>query len=156
MLIRTIVTIAIGVTTNVTHAENAFTTVFGDVMTITSDNKAALGGFVPAFRAAARQVIFTGKRIRIDGFCGSACATFADDARPNVCITPNAVFGFHKERSSLYAWAHEPLTDEPTMYTDPRFSADIATWVNRHGGYPIERVLLMNNDEATAFWPRCK
>ena len=138
------------------HSDNAFVSVFGDVTTITSGNKAAFGGFVPAFRAAAQYVLLTGKQIRIDGLCGSACATFADEARPNVCITQNAVFGFHKEKCSLYAWTREPPADELTVYTDPRFSTDIAMWVNKHGGYPVERVLLMNYDEAAAFWPQCK
>ena len=54
------------------------------------------GGEIGSFKAAAREINRTGRRVIIDGLCLSACAVLADEARGRVCVTPKARFGFHK------------------------------------------------------------
>jgi hypothetical protein len=83
------------------------------------------GGRVADYEALARKVVATNRRIIINGDCVSACALFADRARPMVRITETAVFLFH--RTNL---------EEP-----PPTSPDISAWVNAHGGFrPKKRI----------------
>jgi hypothetical protein len=98
------------------------------------------GGFVGSYQALARKVVATGRRVIINGPCSSACALFADKARPMVRITDAAVFGFHRTS------AETPMP----------LSGDIDGWVSTHGGYPAFAsgdLTLMTFADAKAFWP---
>ncbi len=104
------------------------------------------GGYLAAFREAAHMVQGGARKsVIIDGECISACALFADLARPHVCITEHAVFKFHKA----------VFLPTQTRF-DPDHSTDIARWVNKHGGFPREGFLEMRISEARRFWPVCK
>ena len=109
--------------------------------------KRNLGGNIVPFERAARAVRRGARQqVVIDGYCASACAIFADMARPHVCITKNAVFGFHKGRAQL----------EELRYTfDPPHTRDILSWVQKNGGFPAETMLDMRYTEAKRFWPTC-
>lgn len=111
----------------------------GDPCTIEGSN----GGRIVDFEDAGDAIRSTkGQRLVIDGFCASACMTMADLARPKACITPRAVFAFHK-----------------TNFNRPiPLSADLNRWVMRHGGYPAFRGTpgIMSNDVARRFWPSCR
>ncbi|TSC63807.1 MAG: hypothetical protein G01um101491_452 [Parcubacteria group bacterium Gr01-1014_91] len=107
------------------------------------------GGSVWVFAYAAREILRMGRHVRIDGSCDSACALFADLARPNVCITDRAVFGFH-QLTITAGPAGATETREP-----PPASPDIKAWVDARGGFPSEGLLVMNANEAIAFWPLC-
>lgn len=39
---------------------------------------------------------------------------------------------------------------------DPVHSRDIASWVHRNGGFPVNGMRVMNNREAGQFWRRCE
>ena len=142
------------------NVDGSFAKVFGEGTTISANG----GGDVWLFTAAAREIQEKGQHIQIDGRCMSACAIFADKARPNVCVTENASFGFHK----LTVSGELIRTPMPSnmkfrgrsrsfvIREDPVFSADIAAWVAAHGGFPTKGMLTMNAATANAFWPMCK
>jgi hypothetical protein len=104
------------------------------------------GGNGGLFWIAAYSAKWREYKIIIDGRCESACALFADKARPNVCITKFATFGFH----------------QGTKFTngrrvDPDFhSNDIYTWVQNNGGFPKNGMLKMKYNKAKKFWRDCK
>lgn len=111
------------------------------------------GGEVGSFKAAAREVQRSGRRVVIDGPCLSACAIFADVARDRVCVTSKARFGFHKGY----------VLDQPTAggrfqlvkrFT-PSHSRDITGWVKRNGGFPSHGFNVMGARAAKQIWHPC-
>lgn len=105
------------------------------------------GGNALTFSKVARLVRAGAiKQVVINGRCASGCAYFADKARPHVCITPNAVFAFHKGRSG---------EGEDEIMFDLIHSRDIQDWVMKQGGYPKNGMLAMKYKNAKKFWPTC-
>ena len=111
------------------------------------------GGEVGSFKAAAREVQRSGRRVVIDGPCLSACAIFADVARGRVCVTSKARFGFHRGY----------VLDQPTAggayhlvkrFT-PSHSRDIAGWVKKNGGFPSRGFNVMGARAARQIWHAC-
>jgi len=99
------------------------------------------GGHVIWFEQAARAARAAHVQIIINGFCGSSCMTLASEARPYVCITPRAIFAYHR-----------------TNYGDPiPLGHDLDNWVRARGGYPRFRGEpgRMSYAAARAFWPGC-
>jgi hypothetical protein len=111
------------------------------------------GGEIGAFKAAAAEARSSGRRVVINGPCLSACAIFADQARDSVCITRQARFGFHKG----YVM-REPVAGRPTKPVGrfiPKHSRDIASWVEKNGGFPNRGYNLMNASAAKRIWRSC-
>lgn len=111
------------------------------------------GGEVSAFKAAARELKRSGRRVVINGPCLSACAILADEARGSVCVTSKARFGFHKG----YV-LEQPMAGGPMRFVkrfNPTHSRDIAGWVKRHGGYPNRGFRVMNASAARQIWRGC-
>ena len=122
------------------------------------------GGNTPLYEMAAEAVKRLGIRVTIRGECYSACALFADLARPNVCIEETTVFGYHlgtegPSRSFLLpSWmGGYTITLAITRRFEPEHSSDIYDWVTRPSwkGFPGDSMLLMSSLEAEQFWPRC-
>lgn len=133
----------------------SFAEAFGKEKTI-SINK---GGNIKTFQYAADEVLENNWKIKIDGPCYSACAVFADKARPNVCITDKAVFGFHLGTKTVDVYFKQSSGDIPLKFrrkVPPPASSDIWEWLDKRGGFPSEGFLIMQRNEATAFWPVCK
>jgi len=102
----------------------------------------SLGGDVVDFYRAGI-AISNGKapKLVIDGYCNSACMTLAGVARPHVCITPRAKFGYHKTNINR----NLPL------------SIDLADWIDAHDGFPpSDQVKYLPIEVAQKFWPMCK
>lgn len=59
------------------------------VRTIRNDG----GGVVNEYIIRANLAVLQGERLRIDGWCASACTAYLGN--PNTCVTPSAQFGFH-------------------------------------------------------------
>ncbi len=111
------------------------------------------GGEIGAYRAAARELLRSGKRVVIDGPCLSACAMLADQARSRVCVTSRAKFGFHKG----FVMAH-PMAGGPMQLVkrfDPSHSRDVAGWVKKNGGYPARGFRVMGPRAAKRIWRSC-
>lgn len=100
------------------------------------------GGIVRDFEVAGSSFHANPHRMLvIDGYCNSACMTMADRARPHVCITPNATFGYHR-----------------TNYGRPiPLSRDLRRWAAAHGGFPKygTGMNMMPNEAARQFFPLC-
>src|ERR1700752_4621507 len=65
----------------------------GDPCVVSANN----GGQIIPFKGAGDAIRSgAGQPLVIDGFCASACMVMADRARPRACITPSAVFAYHK------------------------------------------------------------
>ena len=111
----------------------------GDPCVISGSN----GGRIVDFRTAAAAIQNGARKsIVIDGYCASACMTLAALARSKVCITPRAVFAYHKTNFNRPI----PLT------------SDLNRWVVRHGGFPEFGATpgVMPNQVAQGFWQQCK
>jgi hypothetical protein len=118
------------------------------------------GGYTEEFEAAAKAVNSDYKKlVAINGPCYSACAVFADKARGHVCIGPRAVFGFHQiavvyRNADGTPWMTFPVGGYAGK-TIPPNSQDIVDWVNNHGGFPVQGLLLMRAAQASKFWRTC-
>lgn len=142
-------------------AEGFYAQIFGNGNTIHHSD----GGVEGDFMWAAADVLESGRRVKIDGACLSACAVFADFARPNVCITKRTVFGFHLAKGKTPIFSRRAVrSGMPFPGYKIRFqksegemsvSPEIKKWVEEHGGWH-DRMLLMNSKEASKFWPTCK
>lgn len=122
----------------------------GDVCVV-GDN---MGGDLLNYLGAAREALREHKQIVIDGWCVSACSIVADRIRSHVCITSNARFGFHK------TWALVIRSDgaaysKPGFHKSWTYTPALQRWINKKGGEPANGLLVMSNQDAGAFWPRC-
>jgi hypothetical protein len=122
-----------------------------DQVCVVGDN---MGGDLQNYLAGAREAQREHKQIVIDGWCVSACSLVADRLRPHVCITSNARFGFHK------TWDLIIRSDGQEFYAPGRhhtliYSSALQRWINKKGGEPAQGLLVMSNDDAGKFWPRC-
>jgi 2-oxoglutarate dehydrogenase complex, dehydrogenase (E1) component, and related enzymes len=111
------------------------------------------GGEIGSFKAAAREIKRSGRRVVIDGPCLSACAILADQARNRVCVTSKARFGFHKGYELRRASAGGPI--RLVRRFNPSHSADIAGWVSKRGGYPSRGFRVMQAGDAKRIWRGC-
>lgn len=111
------------------------------------------GGNLVEFKAAARQIKRTGRRVVIDGQCDSACAVLADMARSNVCVTPRAKFGFHQ--GYIVAQAQSGGAYYLLGRFKPPHSRDVARWVTKNGGYPKKGFRVMGHRSAGRIWKTC-
>lgn len=101
------------------------------------------GGRLDRFLQLAAAINREQRTVVIDGPCYSACSLLADRARANVCITPNAEFGFHRGSDESIA----------------PYSGDLVAWVELNGGFPaFSTGLLTKMDAATAraFFAPCQ
>ena len=100
------------------------------------------GGRIIDFEDAGNAIRAGRQRLVIDGYCASACMVMADRARPRACITPSAVFGYHKTNFGRPIPLH----------------ADLNGWIMRHGGFPRfgSTPGTMPNSVARQFWPMCR
>lgn len=111
------------------------------------------GGEMGSFKAAARELKRSGRRVVIDGPCLSACAILADEARGQVCVTSKARFGFHKGYVLQQPTAGGPF--RLVKRFNPSHSRDIAGWVKRNGGYPSRGFKVMGARAAKHIWRSC-
>ena len=111
----------------------------GDPCVISGSN----GGRVVDFRAAAAAIQGGARKsVVIDGYCASACMTLAALVRSKVCITPRAVFAYHK-----------------TNFNRPiPLSPDLNRWISRNGGFPEFGAApgVLPYQVAQSFWRQCK
>ncbi|MEO8669431.1 MAG: hypothetical protein ABI399_13000 [Bauldia sp.] len=115
-----------------------------------------LGGIASEYEAAAHAVLGGArKQIIISGTCASACALFADKVRNVVCVTPRAVFYFHKAT----LWSAGPGSEVIRRFA-PQQSPDIQAWVMARGGYPagdrLRDMLAMPAAESHKFFRQCR
>jgi hypothetical protein len=162
-----------------TQSLNLFYSLFGpcgNPCYVSGDAPGLPGGTLQDFVAAAWAVREILKYpVIIQHHCRSACAVFADQARPYVYVQEGASFSFHQSfrytlevqtsQRELREWLIGQWTRpefqnitvsvylKQTNFKDPPHSSDIDRWVKRHGGYPRDDWLHMSYTDALQFWP---
>jgi hypothetical protein len=104
------------------------------------------GGIIALFTVEAYVLKATGTPVIVDGPCISACTILVDIDADNVCVTTNAVFGYHK--------ASGPKGFAPIVFKNPKLNAYIAA----HGGEPDPDsgdLLMVGFNDLTQFYKPC-
>jgi hypothetical protein len=127
----------------------SFTSASATVL-ISGDNGGRMGDYASRFT----QVRHSGEQVVIDGQCLSACTMVLGMVpRNRVCVTQNAVLGFHA------AWQPDgsggrvpsPPATRALMETYP---PSIRTWLARRGGLTPQMIFLRGH-ELAAIVPTC-
>jgi hypothetical protein len=129
-------------------------------LTITSANATVrirddLGGLMTHYASRFETVRQSGEKVVIDGQCYSACTMLLGMLpRQQVCVTPNAVFGFHS------AWNYDDTGHRVTSVAATQALIDIypqtiRTWIARRGGLS-PRMKFMRGRELSTLYPVCQ
>jgi hypothetical protein len=106
-----------------------------------SDNH---GGIVRDYNARWAEYGSRGVNVRIVGPCQSACMVLlAHIPRSNICVMPNASFGFHTAK-----------TETGTSLLRAAYSSDIMAWIDAHGGL-TPTFIWMRAPDIYKFFKRC-
>ncbi len=119
-------------------------------MRITDD----MGGLMTQYASRFASVRASGEKVVIDGPCYSACTMLLGMLpRGQVCVTPNAVLGFHA------AWNFDEsgrrvTSSEATRALLDIYPARVRGWIARRGGLS-PNLKLMRGRELAAMYPMC-
>jgi hypothetical protein len=107
-----------------------------DALVIRDDPGGALTEYASHYRAIAR----SGEHVVIDGDCISACTMIFGRVPANrVCVTPNAVFGFHSASYGAVDENRQPIPGEQrftlagTRELTARYPAAVRAAIRRRG-----------------------
>ena len=116
---------------------------------IHGDNGGRMGDYASRF-LAVRQ---SGERVVIDGICLSACTMVLGLVpRDRVCVTSNAVLGFHAawQPDGAGGRVASPPATRALMETYP---GPIRSWIARHGGLTSHMMFLRGRELTTIVAP---
>jgi hypothetical protein len=119
-------------------------------MRITDD----MGGLMTEYASRFATVRSSGEKVVIDGPCYSACTMLLGMVpREQVCVTPNAVLGFHA------AWNFDDSGKRVTSASATRTLYDIyptrvRSWIAHRGGLSPQMKYLRGR-ELAAMYPMC-
>jgi hypothetical protein len=117
---------------------------------ISNDN----GGSVGAYLERYASVRDSGERVIIDGPCLSACTlVLALIPRERICLTPNAVFGFHAASSSEED-QYPGAAGAGTRTLWALYPASIRRLIEKKGGLSNKMVYLSAQELSSSF-ARC-
>jgi hypothetical protein len=103
------------------------------------------GGFVFVYQARWEKLAMQGVNVRISGPCLSACTILLGYIpRRDICVTPNASFGFHL---ATMQYATDQLWKA--------YPEDIRDWINQHGGLAFFQILWMQVPDIYRFFRKC-
>jgi hypothetical protein len=114
-----------------------------------------LGGLMTQYASRFASVRQSGEKVVIDGACYSACTMLLGMLpRDQVCVTHNAVLGFHA------AWNYDDSGRRVTSTSATQALIDIypksiRTWLARRGGLSPTMKYLRGR-ELTALYPSCQ
>lgn len=112
------------------------------------------GGLITTYVQKFNGVRDSGERIVVDGRCLSACTlVLALVPRDRICVTPNAVFGFHS------AWSYgaqggETLNREATQTLWNMYPERIRQWIRANGGLH-QNLIYLRGRQLAAMYPSC-
>jgi len=113
-----------------------------------------MGGLMTEYADRFASMRASGERVVIDGPCYSACTMLLGMlSRDQVCVTPNAVLGFHA------AWNFDDYGRRVTSASATQELIDIypqriRSWIARRGGLSPHMKYLRGR-ELTALYPLC-
>jgi hypothetical protein len=114
------------------------------------------GGLVDQYLAQSREWEYQGKRIRIGGFCNSACTLYLHNN--NACVEgPSTRIGFHAARSLWGEAGHPiigPIDENSTQVMMNYYPENVRAWILRHGGLGY-RMIFLTGKELLSIVPRC-
>lgn len=112
------------------------------------------GGLIDTYVQRFNQVRDSSERIVVDGRCLSACTLLlALVPRERICVTPNAVFGFHS------AWSYdtqggETSNREATQALWNMYPERIRQWIRANGGLH-QKLIYLRGRQLAALYPLC-
>jgi hypothetical protein len=112
------------------------------------------GGLINTYVQRFNRMRDSGERIVVDGRCLSACTlVLAFVPRERICVTPNAVFGFHS------AWSYdaqggEALNREATQSLWNMYPERIREWIRANGGLH-QKLIYLRGRQLAALYPVC-
>jgi hypothetical protein len=113
------------------------------------------GGEVVPFLKLFAKLRASGERVVIDGPCLSACTlVLMTVSRKRICVTRNAVLGFHAA-SSRDDYGRSVPEPEATAQVLAAYPPRVRQWIVQHGGLN-SRMLLLQGSELAAMYPRCR
>ena len=121
----------------------------GSPMIVTSDR----GGYLAARSDEINRMRAIGQRVELRGTCLSACTMYL--SLPNICVAPNAVFGFHGPSKS-----GTPLPQRDFDYWSgvmaANYSEPLRSWFMTEARYMINGYYQMSGAQLIAMgYPRC-
>jgi hypothetical protein len=117
---------------------------------ITGDNGGTILEYAQRFQKARN----SGERVIIDGKCLSACTMVIGMVpRDHVCVTPNAVLGFHAAFRRTETGAIVASTDATKFMMDA-YPPVVRKWIKQRGGLTNQMIFLAGS-ELMAFMPSC-
>jgi hypothetical protein len=121
------------------------------VVRIADDNGGNIGEYWSRFTA----IRDAGDQVVIDGTCSSAC-TMVLGIVPydRICVTPNAVFGFHAAWRSGFL-GFEVINDPATRTLLSFYSIPLRQWIARNGGLGLQMIYL-SGPELFAMYRQCR
>jgi hypothetical protein len=118
---------------------------------IHGDNGGQIGSYLQKFA----QVRDSGERVVIDGPCFSACTlALAVIPRNRICVTPNAVLGFHAAWTTD-RYGHTSIHAGGTDLLMASYPPPIKSWIARRSGLNGTTITLRGR-ELAAIYPRCR
>jgi hypothetical protein len=131
------------VTLCVSYAANA-------TLRITGDN----GGTILEYAQRFQKARDSGERVIIDGKCLSACTMVIGMVpRDHVCVTSNAVLGFHSAFRRTETGAIVASTDATKFMMDA-YPPAVRKWIKQRGGL-TRQMIFLSGSELAAFVPSC-
>jgi hypothetical protein len=112
------------------------------------------GGLIDTYVQRFSRVRDAGEQIVVDGQCLSACTlVLALVPRDRICVTPNAVFGFHS------AWSYdaqggEGLNREATQSLWNMYPERIRQWIRANGGLH-QKLIYLRGRQLASMYPVC-
>jgi hypothetical protein len=117
---------------------------------ITGDN----GGTILEYAQRFQKARGSGERVIIDGKCLSACTMVIGMVpRDHVCVTQNAVLGFHAAFRRTETGAIVASTDATKFMMDA-YPPAVRKWLKQRGGLTNQMIFLSGSELAT-FVPSC-
>jgi hypothetical protein len=112
------------------------------------------GGLIDTYVQKFTRIRDSGERMVVDGQCLSACTLMlALVPRERICVTPNAVFGFHS------AWSYDAQgakasDQKATQSLWDMYPERIRQWIRTHGGLH-QQLIYLRGRQLAAFYPIC-
>ena len=103
------------------------------------------GGFVFVYQTRWEKLALQGVNVRVSGPCLSACTILLGYIpRRDICVTPNASFGFHLATM-------QSATDQLWK----AYPEDIRDWINAQGGLEFFTIRWMQAPEIYKYFRKC-
>jgi hypothetical protein len=112
------------------------------------------GGTILEYAQRFQKARNSGERVVIDGKCLSACTmVIGMVSRDHVCVTPNAVLGFHAAFRRTEAGTIVASTDATKFMMDA-YPPAVRKWIKQRGGL-TNQMIFLSGSELAAFVPSC-